>query len=155
MKQDLFQFHTPDAAELRSPYYQSLLLEADPSADALDVHPGETVILALTRLDGLPVAVLVAGRTEHGMEILNLSVHADFRRQGLAGRLIREFLHGQSEMVRVCTGSTSFPALALYQKNGFRIQGVDPDYFVVNYDSPIYEDGIQLRDRLILRWNPS
>ncbi|MCB1138947.1 MAG: GNAT family N-acetyltransferase [Leptospiraceae bacterium] len=155
MKQDLFQFHTPDAAELRSPYYRSLLLEADPSPDSLAAYPANSIIRALTNLEGLPVALLVAGPMKHGMEILNLSVHPDFRRQGLAGRLVEEFLRGRKESVRVCTGSTSFPALALYQKCDFRIQGIDPDYFLRNYDSPIYEAGIQLRDRLILQWIPS
>lgn len=47
------------------------------------------------------------------------------------------------------TGNSSIGQLALYQKCGFRIVGVDLDFFVRhNYLEEIYENGIQCRDMI-------
>jgi hypothetical protein len=40
--------------------------------------------------------------------------------------------------------------LALYQKCGFRIVGVDLDFFIRHYPEKIYENGIQCRDMIRL-----
>jgi len=43
--------------------------------------------------------------------------------------------------------------LAFYQRFGFRVDSILKDYFIINYDEPIFENGIQLKDmlRLILK----
>lgn len=56
--------------------------------------------------------------------------------------------------VEVGTGNSSIGPLVLYQRVGFRIIGVDRDFFVRHYPSPIYENGLWCRDlvRLEVRW---
>jgi ribosomal protein S18 acetylase RimI-like enzyme len=53
--------------------------------------------------------------------------------------------------VLVGTGNSSWDTIAFYQKCGFRMDHVRKDYF--HYiQPPLIEDGIQLQDMLVLRW---
>jgi len=48
------------------------------------------------------------------------------------------------------TGNASLDQLAFYQKAGFRIAGVIPDHFVLNYPEVIAENGIVCHDMIRL-----
>ncbi len=52
--------------------------------------------------------------------------------------------------IEIGTGNSSIGQLALYQKCGFRIIGVDMDFFVKHYPAQIFENGIQYRDTVRL-----
>lgn len=69
-------------------------------------------------------------------------------------RLVRHAIETASSMgykaIELGTGNSSVGQLALYQKCGFRIVGVDRDFFTIHYDEPIYENGIQCRDMVRL-----
>ncbi|MNO06893.1 putative N-acetyltransferase YvbK [compost metagenome] len=53
--------------------------------------------------------------------------------------------------IEIGTGNSGMLQLALYQKCGFRIVGVDPDFFVRHYEEPIFENGIPCRDMIRMR----
>nr|WP_273262506.1 hypothetical protein [Pseudomonas sp.] len=40
--------------------------------------------------------------------------------------------------------------LTFYQRAGFRVVAVEPDYFLTHYPEPLFENGLQHRDRLRL-----
>ncbi len=52
--------------------------------------------------------------------------------------------------MQVGTGNSSIDQLAFYQKCGFRLASVYPNYFVENYDQEIWENGILCRDKIML-----
>lgn len=54
------------------------------------------------------------------------------------------------QKIEIGTGNSSIHQLALYQKCGFRITGIDQDFFIRNYEEEIYENGIQCRDMIRL-----
>ena len=56
----------------------------------------------------------------------------------------------QYQTIEIGTGSTSFAQLYLYQKCGFRVVNIDRDFFVDNYDDPIIENKLILRDMIRL-----
>ncbi|WP_331435775.1 hypothetical protein [Photobacterium gaetbulicola] len=41
--------------------------------------------------------------------------------------------------------------LAFYQREGFRVVGIDKDFFLDHYDEPVMENGIQHKDMLRLQ----
>ncbi len=51
--------------------------------------------------------------------------------------------------LEVGTGTFGYQ-LTWYQRNGFRVFAVERDFFLANYEEPIYENGIQLKDMLRL-----
>ncbi len=55
--------------------------------------------------------------------------------------------------IEVGTANSSIGQLAFYQKCGFRITGVDKDFFVRHYPEEIFENGIQCRDMVRLSQN--
>jgi hypothetical protein len=58
---------------------------------------------------------------------------------------------GPWRSIDICTGNAAIGQLALYQKCGFRIIGVDADHFVREYEEPIEENGIPCIDLIRLK----
>jgi ribosomal protein S18 acetylase RimI-like enzyme len=101
------------------------------------------------------VGVLVLIRTRpETMEIVNLAVAEPCQGKGVGKKLIGHAVARARDMqirtLEIGTGSTGVGQLLLYQKCGFRITGVDRDFFVRHYPEPLYENGMQLRDMVRL-----
>jgi hypothetical protein len=56
------------------------------------------------------------------------------------------------QQVLVGTANSSISNIAFYQKCGFRMDHIRPDYFWY-YDPPRYEHGLQIRDMLVFRYD--
>lgn len=132
-----------------------LLLEADPSKDAVAAYlDGGQVWVAVCGAETVGVAVSL--ETQPGVvELKNLAVRADWQRKGLGTKLVQRVLdearaHGAGA-VEVGTGNSSLGPLALYQRCGFRVAGVDRDFFTRQYGTGIVENGIPCLDRIRLR----
>ncbi|QGQ45538.1 GNAT family N-acetyltransferase [Metabacillus sediminilitoris] len=52
--------------------------------------------------------------------------------------------------IEIGTGNSSIGQLAFYQKCGFRIIGVDLDFFIRHYPEEIFENGKHCRDMIRL-----
>jgi [ribosomal protein S18]-alanine N-acetyltransferase len=93
---------------------------------------------------------VLASRAADEAEILILGVHPDFRRRGVAGRLLRELISrlkadgAGSLYLEVRAGNTA--AVALYEGLGFTRTGLRRGYYA---DSG--EDAVVLRKELGLR----
>ncbi len=137
-------------------YPFNLLLLADPSIENVNeyIQRGESFV---GELDGIVIACYVLLPTRpHTVELVNIAVNEDYQDRGF-GRQMIEHAIAQSRIqgyrvMELGTGNSSVGQLALYQKCGFRIVGVDLDFFVHHYPDPIFENGIQCRDmvRLII-----
>lgn len=131
-----------------------LLLLADPEPAAIERYA------ALCRWwfadDGNEIVGVcgVLERSRGAWEIMNMAVLTRCEGQGIGSRLMKGVLadldHEGAIEIIVCTGNSSLGALAFYQKNGFRMEAIEPDYFTQHYDEPIMENGILCRDRIIL-----
>lgn len=91
-------------------------------------------------------------------EIVELAVDAQQHGRGLGKRLVAHLIgearrRGKRELF-VGTSSTSAGNIIFYQKCGFRVHDVRLDYFWY-YDKPVYENGLLVRDMIVLRHNLS
>ncbi|MBN8594402.1 MAG: GNAT family N-acetyltransferase [Anaerolineae bacterium] len=99
-------------------------------------------------------AVLMRWETD-ASEILYIAIDAAQRGQGY-GKAVMAAVIGEARQrgirsVVVGTSNASLSQIAFYQKCGFRLDSVRRDYF--DYlSSPAYENGIQIRDMLVLRY---
>jgi ribosomal protein S18 acetylase RimI-like enzyme len=149
----------PRAAHIVRPYDGEypwdLLLEADPSRSRVEGYVSDA-LTRIAKVDEETVAVYALVRnTSTCFELMNIAVRDDYRGCGLGRRMMGHAL-GLAEskgarIVEVGSANSSLDNLAFYQRNGFRIVGVDPDFFTQHYAEPIYENGIQARDRVRLR----
>ena len=93
-------------------------------------------------------------RTRDIAEIINLAVEEGLQGKGIGKLLIKHSIQTAKQMgfktVEIATGNSSIYQLALYQKEGFRMTGIDHDFFIRNYQEPIFENGIECRDLIRL-----
>ncbi|WP_197088278.1 GNAT family N-acetyltransferase [Paenibacillus dauci] len=131
-----------------------LLLSADPSPAIIkDYLTRGQCYIARQEQDVIGVYVLLPTRP-HTVELVNVAVAESHQNKGIGKQLVQHAIHTAQEQhyhtIEMGTGNSSIHQLALYQKCGFRIVGVDLDFFVRHYEEPIYENGIQCRDMIRL-----
>jgi N-acetylglutamate synthase-like GNAT family acetyltransferase len=89
-------------------------------------------------------------------EIMELAIAPDRQRLGLGKQfvawLIDEARRRGKSAVLVGTANSSIGNIAFYQKAGFRMDHIRQDYFWY-YREPHYENGIQIRDMLVFRYD--
>lgn len=134
-----------------------LLLEADPSEERIASYLGRSdCYVADSAGEVIGVVVLLPTRPET-VEIVNVAVAPDRRGQGIGKLLVMEAIRIAASdgyrVIEVGTGNSSLDQLALYQKCGFRITGIEIDHFVLHYPEPIVENGIPCRDMIRLSRN--
>ena len=131
-----------------------LLLLADPSREIVEeyVNRGECFI-AESEQQIIGVYVLLPTRPET-VELVNVAVVEEQHGKGIGKQLVMDAIQVAKtkgyKTIEIGTGNSSIGQLALYQKCGFRIVGIDMDFFIKHYSEAIFENGIQCRDMIRL-----
>lgn len=135
-------------------YPMNLLLLADPSEKLVEeyIQRGQCFVAELAESI---VGVYVLLPTRPGtVELVNIAVDESLHGQGIGKQLVNHALQSARQLgfstIEVGTGSTGVDQLALYQKCGFRMTGIDRDFFIRHYDEEIYENGMRLYDMVRL-----
>ncbi|WP_397538516.1 GNAT family N-acetyltransferase [Rummeliibacillus pycnus] len=131
-----------------------LLLLADPSESLIEeyVIRGECFV-AESENQTIGVYVLLPTRPET-VELVNIAVIENLHNRGIGKQLVLHAIQAAKsrgyKTIEVGTGNSSIGQLMLYQKCGFRIIGVDLEFFIRHYTEKIFENGIQCRDMIRL-----
>ena len=131
-----------------------LLLLADPSKVIVEeyVKRGECFIATLNN-QTIGVYVLLSTRPKM-IEIVNVAVLEQYQGKGIGKQLVTDAISRSKQngykTIEIGTGNSSIGQLALYQKCGFRMIGVERDFFLKHYSQKIFENGIQCKDRIRL-----
>lgn len=140
--------------KIHEEYPMDLLLLADPSEKIVReyVTMGECFV-AERNEKIIGTYVLLPTRPET-MELVNVAVTENEQGKGVGRQLVMDAIERAKEkgykIIEIGTGNSSVGQLVLYQKCGFRICGVDRDFFVRHYEEEIFENGIQCRDMIRL-----
>ena len=93
--------------------------------------PGGTLLVC--EAEGRSVGFLAARRADDEAEILNIAVHRDFRRKGVASALLlaalSEFHRSATARVFLELRESNLPALTLYSRRGFLPSGRRKAYY--------------------------
>lgn len=131
--------------------YIDLLLLADEQKDMIEKYLDRGTMYALMENDVKAVCVV----TDEGnsvLEIKNIAVKAEYQRMGYGKKLIgfieRKY-KGLYNVLKVGTGDSPL-TIPFYKKCGFKETYRVKNFFVDNYDHPIFECGRQLVDMVYL-----
>lgn len=68
--------------------------------------------------------------------ITNIAVHKDYRRKGIGNIIVNKLIEiaEEKEMIGLTleVRKSNLPALELYRKNGFKLEGIRPEYYEDN-----------------------
>jgi GNAT superfamily N-acetyltransferase len=129
-----------------------LLLLADPSQKLIEEYLNRGVCYVAENNKALiGVYVLLPTRPET-VELVNIAVSENEQGKGIGKQLVMDAIQISKmrgyKTIEVGTGNSSIGQLALYQKCGFRITSVDPDFFIRHYEDKIFENGIWCKDMI-------
>jgi len=130
--------------------YLPLLLIGDESETMIDRYL-DSGTLYVGLFNYKPIAVCVTVNLDPDtVEIKNLAVDAEYRRQGY-GRRMLESVETQHSNKKIILGTGETPStLRFYESCGYSYSHRIPNFFTDNYPAPIVEEGITLRDMIYL-----
>jgi len=132
-----------------------LLLLADPSKDMIMSYLEKGICYVVVYRNDVIGVALVVKKDLQRVEIVNIAIAENYQQRGIGKKLllyvIDEIEKENIKEIEIGTGNSSVGQLLLYQKCGFRIVGIDFDFFRNNYSEKIYENGIECRDMIRLK----
>ena len=130
-----------------------LLLLADEQVEMVEKYLDRGRLFVLEESGEIIAECLVTDEGSGVLEIKNIAVEPRFQGESygkaLIDFLVRMFSKDYS-VLQVGTGDSPM-TIPFYEKCGFVRHHVVKDFFIENYDHPIIEAGVQLRDMVYLR----
>lgn len=134
--------------------YIELLLLADEEERMIDEYLDKGQMFVLDD-EGIKAECVVTQEGDNIIEIKNIAVYPKYQKKGYGRKLI-EFVENKYkndfDIIRVGTGDSKL-TVPFYENCGFKRSYCIKDFFVNNYENPIYEDGIRLKDMVYLEKN--
>lgn len=131
--------------------YIELLLLADEQEDMIDryLERGEMFVLDDA---GIKAECVVTKEAEGVYELKNIAVLPGCQRRGYGKALIESLPDYYPDCEALYVGTGDCPSsLSFYRACGFSESHRVKDFFVDNYDHPMFEDGKQLIDMVYLK----
>lgn len=131
-----------------------LLLTADPSRKNIDNYLTKSNLYVAQLGEEIIGCYVLCAKDKDSMEIMNIAVSDNHQNNGFGTMMLQDaFKKAKAKgfkKIKVGTGNSSIGQIHLYKKCGFTITEVLPDFFRENYDEPIFENGIECRDMIVL-----
>ena len=129
-----------------------LLYLADPSKESINDYISRGNLYVASIENEVVGAYVILKTRPLTAEIMNISVNEAYQKKGIGKVLIEHAISTSKNLniktLAVGTGNSSIDQLAFYQKCGFRIVGVDKDFFKKHYNEKIIENGIECVDMI-------
>ena len=127
-----------------------LLLDADPSKKEIRKYVLRGEVWVAEEEQQIIGAMALMQTRADVVEIMNIATDPKRRSQGLGTALLNAAKKRaqalKAKWLHVGTGNNSFRQLQFYQRFGFRICGIDRDFFEGRYSRTYERGGVVLRD---------
>jgi GNAT superfamily N-acetyltransferase len=131
-----------------------LLLLADEQEDMIEKYLDRGTLFALYD-DGLKSICVVTDEGDGNFELQNLATYKQFQGKGYGTHVVKhifEYYKGKGTTMYVGTGDIPF-TVSFYEHCGFIYSYRLKNYFIEHYRKPMFEDGIQLKDKVYFQRN--
>ena len=132
--------------------FLSLLLLADEQESMIDRYIDKGTMYILDD-DGVKCECVVTDEGNGVLEIKNIATKPEYQKKGY-GKALIVFVamkyKATHSILQVGTGDSPL-TIPFYEKCGFAYSHRIKNFFVDNYDHPIYEGGVQLMDMVYLQ----
>ncbi len=141
--------------EIHSDFPYELLLFADESKEAIDKYLPNCRVF-LIKKDGQTVGVFAIQMINSDtLELKNIAIMEALQGKGY-GKLVIDWIKDHFQAMRfknllAGTGDASLRQIQFYEKCGFEKFETRKSFFLDNYPEPIYENGVQLKDMVVLK----
>jgi len=132
--------------------FLDLLLLADEQESMIDKYLDRGTLFALYD-NGLKSICVVTDEGDGSCEIQNLATYEQFQGKGYGRRIVKhvcEFYKSKCSTMLVGTGDVPW-TVSFYERCGFVFSHRLKDYFIKHYDNPMFEEGIQLKDKVYFK----
>ena len=134
-----------------------LLLLADETVEAIEkyIYTCDVYILKQTNGTDAIAAFALYKISNAEVEIKNIAISESLQGRGIGSNVINEIkriaIANQHKRIIVGTPENSSRLIHFYEKNGFIRYAVRKDFFIKNYPDPIIENGVTLRNMVMLK----
>lgn len=134
--------------------FLDLLLLADEEEKMINKYINNSDMFLLFDND-LIGSIVIYKINNYTYEIKNLAIYKKYQNKGYGKFLIDTIFNNYYKSCkRIIVGTGDSPlTLPFYKKCGFKIYDKIENFFLNNYDNPIYENGILLKDMIYLEKN--
>ena len=132
--------------------YLALLLLADEQESMIDRYIDRGTMYVLED-GGVKCECMVTDEGNGILEIKNIATEPELQRNGYAKKMVEyiaEKYKGKYSVLQVGTGDSPL-TVPFYEKCGFVKTHSIKNFFIDNYDHPIYECGVRLTDMIYLQ----
>lgn len=133
--------------------FLSLLLLADEQENMIDKYIDRGIMYVLDDEGIIKAECIITDEQNGVLEIKNLAVKPEYQRKGYGKVMIDFIIKNYKEKYSILQVGTGDSALTIpfYEQCGFIRSHYIKNFFIDNYEQPIYEDGIQLIDMIYLQ----
>jgi ribosomal protein S18 acetylase RimI-like enzyme len=137
------------------PIPYNLLLLADEFIEVIDKYIFESEIYIYQKAGKIIALYALYKHGRHEAEIKNIAVDTEYQNKGIGKALLEEAtLRAKAKgfkTLSIGTGDTMMMQLLLYQKAGFEMDRIKKNFYLDNYASPVYENGLRLKHMVMLK----
>ena len=133
--------------------YMDLLLLGDEQENMIAKYLQRGKLFALYEDYDLKTTAVVTKEGED-YEIKNIATHKIYQRKGFGSAMIKHIIkYHESLCKKLLVGTGEVEKILLFYENlGFTYSHTVKDFFTKNYDHPIMENGVQLKDMIYMKY---
>ena len=136
-------------------YPYELLLLADETVESINKYIFDSIVYCAKNNEKIVAAFCLYEMDEKTIELKNIAVAEKFQNLGYGSKIIsfiKNICKNKYLNIIVGTGDCGINQINFYEKNGFRKYDIRKNFFIDNFEKPIFENGIQLKDMVLLKY---
>jgi len=137
-------------------YPYDLLLLADETIQSIHEYVFKSEVFVVRSNEEEIGAFCLYKTDQDTVELKNVAVARPLQSKGIGTQIIdyiKQYLKNQKYRTLVVgTADIGIRQIKFYEKNGFLKYDIRQGFYVENYEKPIFEDGVQLKDMVLLKY---